>query len=176
MTRKFTALFIGALACVEFSAAFADVPASTGAASPDSSVHPNLWAKTAPAASVTEHTERFVDRLLAQLSLEEKVGQMIQADIASISPAELRRYKLGSILAGGNAAPGNDAHSSPQAWWDLTDAFYEASLADAGGSHPPIPILFGIDAVHGDAKVRGATIFPHNVGLGAAHDPELIRR
>jgi beta-glucosidase len=185
MTRKFTALFIGALACVEFSAAFADVPASTGAASPDSSVHPNLWAKTAPAASVTEHTERFVDRLLSQLSLEEKVGQMIQADIASISPAELRQYKLGSILAGGGAAPGNELRTTPQAWLDLTDAFFRASLADAGaapaaaagaGVHQPIPILFGIDAVHGHAKVVGATIFPHNVGLGAAHDPELIKR
>jgi beta-glucosidase len=120
--------------------------------------------------------DRAAGQLLAQLSLEEKIGQMIQADIASISPQQLRQYKLGSILAGGGAAPGNDPRCPPQAWLDLTDAYYGASMADAGGSHPPIPILFGIDAVHGNAKVRGATIFPHNVGLGAAHDPDLVRR
>ena len=109
------------------------------------------------------------------MSLEDKVGQMIQADIASISPAELRTYKLGSILAGGNAAPGDSVRTSPQAWLDLTDEFYRASLAATSVEHPPIPILFGIDAVHGHAKIVGATIFPHNVGLGAAHDPGLIQ-
>src|SRR5712691_2191856 len=175
MTRKLTALFTGAVSLVQFSAAFAGVPASTVPASPDSSVHPNLWPAAAPAAFATDQTDRFVDRLLSQLSLEEKVGQMIQADIASISPAELRQYKLGSILAGGNAAPGNELRTTPQAWLDLADAFFRASLADVG-VHQPIPILFGIDAVHGHAKVVGATIFPHNVGLGAAHDPGLIRR
>src|ERR1700733_4571821 len=110
------------------------------------------------------------------MSLEDKVGQMIQADIASISPAELRTYKLGSILAGGNAAPGDNVRSAPQAWLNLTNDYYRASLAAISAAHPPIPLLFGIDAVHGNAKVVGATIFPHNVGLGAAHDPDLIRR
>ncbi|HEY0748504.1 MAG TPA: glycoside hydrolase family 3 N-terminal domain-containing protein [Steroidobacteraceae bacterium] len=117
--------------------------------------------------------EAFVAQLLAQMSLEEKVGQMIQADIASISPADLRTYKLGSILAGGNAAPGNNVRTTARAWLDLVDDFYRESLNN-GGSHRAIPILFGIDAVHGNAKLLGATIFPHNVGLGAAHDPELI--
>jgi beta-glucosidase len=171
MTIKCIIMLTAALAGMQCVAAFGDSQSF-----PAQSVPVNGWQSTAHDSAGSAETDRFVDRLLAQLSLEEKVGQMIQADIASISPAELRRYKLGSILAGGNAAPGNDVHSSPQAWLDLTDEFYEASLADAGGSHPPIPILFGIDAVHGDAKVRGATIFPHNVGLGAAHDPELIRR
>src|SRR6266852_1276205 len=150
MTRNFTALFIGAVSVVQFSAAFAGAPAS-----PDSSVHPNLWPDAALAAHATDQTDRFVERLLPQLSLEEKVGQMIQADIASISPAQLRQYKLGAILAGGNAAPGNELRTTPEAWLDLTDAFYRASLADAGaahaaaagaGAHQPIPILFGIDA------------------------------
>src|SRR5580692_5405757 len=192
MTRKFTALLIGAVSVVQFSPVFAGLA--------DSSVHPNLWPKAASAASTTDRTERFVDRLLSQLSVEEKVGQMIQADIASISPAELRQYKLGSILAGGNAAPGNILRTTPQAWLNLTDAFFRASLTDAAavdaaavdaaavdaavahvgtagaGVHRPIPILFGIDAVHGHAKVIGATIFPHNVALGAAHDPDLVRR
>jgi beta-glucosidase len=175
MTRKSTALILGVVASVQFSSIFADVPASPVPASSDSSVHPNPWPESAPAAPATDRVGRFVDGLLSQLSLEEKVGQMIQADIASITPAELRQYKLGSILAGGNAAPGNELRTTPQAWLDLTDAFYRASVGSAG-AHQPIPTLFGIDAVHGHAKVVGATIFPHNVGLGAAHDPGLIKR
>jgi beta-glucosidase len=110
------------------------------------------------------------------MSLEEKVGQMIQADIASITPTDLRTYKLGAILAGGGAAPGGNVRTTRQAWLDLTDEFYRASLAPVDPAHPAIPILFGIDAVHGDGKIVGATIFPHNIGLGAAHDPDLIRR
>ncbi|MDP9088694.1 MAG: exo 1,3/1,4-beta-D-glucan glucohydrolase [Pseudomonadota bacterium] len=112
-------------------------------------------------------------QLLNQMSLEEKIGQMIQADIASISPADLRVYKLGSILAGGNAAPGNNVRTTAAAWLDMVDDYYRASLNN-GESHRAIPILFGIDAVHGNAKLLGATIFPHNVGLGAAHDRELM--
>ncbi len=110
------------------------------------------------------------------MTLEDKVGQMIQADIDSITPADLRTYKLGAILAGGNAAPGHDIRTTPQAWLNLTDAYHRAALAATDQGHAPIPLLFGIDAVHGDAKLIGATIFPHNVGLGAAHDPDLIYR
>jgi beta-glucosidase len=148
--------------------------ASPPAAAAPASVHPDLWAAATPPSDAA--TEAFVEQLLEHMSLEDKVGQMIQADIASISPAELRTYKLGSILAGGNAAPGDNVRATPQAWLDLTDDFYRASLAATSASHPPIPILFGIDAVHGHAKVVGATIFPHNVALGAAHDPDLVRR
>ncbi len=148
--------------------------ASPPAAAPAVSVHPELWAAAAPTSEPA--TETFVEQLLAHMSLEEKVGQMIQADIASISPAELRAYKLGSVLAGGGAAPGENVRATAQAWLDLTDAFYRASLTATGAEHQPIPILFGIDAVHGHAKVVGATIFPHNVALGAAHDPDLIGR
>ena len=137
--------------------------------------HPDLW----PIGSHSldrAGTGVLVEELLAHMSLEEKIGQMIQADIASITPAELRTYKLGSILAGGNAAPANDVRSTPQAWLNMTDEYHRAALAAPGQGHAAIPILFGIDAVHGHAKVLGATIFPHNVGLGAAHDPELIYR
>ncbi len=110
------------------------------------------------------------------MTLAEKVAQMIQADIASITPDELRSYALGSILAGGNAAPGNDVRCTPQAWARLTEQYRRAALATPVTGHVAIPILFGIDAVHGNAKLIGATIFPHNVGLGAAHDPDLIER
>jgi len=136
--------------------------------------HPELWPALAH-TSIDPAVESFVAQLLSQMSLEEKIGQMIQADIDFISPADLRTYKLGSILAGGNAAPGRNVRATAQAWLHLVDDFYRESLHN-GGPHASIPIIFGIDAVHGNAKLLGATIFPHNVALGAAHDPELMRR
>jgi beta-glucosidase len=136
--------------------------------------HPELWTPV-PVPPKDPAVESFVAQLLSQMSLEEKVGQMIQADIDSISPGDLRTYKLGSILAGGNAAPGGNVRTTAQAWLHLVDDFYRESL-HKGGSHTAIPIIFGLDAVHGNAKLLAATIFPHNVGLGAAHDPELMRR
>ncbi len=170
MMHKLFVMLSGIVAGASLAAA-----ADHGPPLPAQSVHAKQWPSTAHAALDAATVDPFVEKLLAQLSLEEKVGQMIQADIASITPADLRQYKLGSILAGGNAAPGNNIRTTPQAWLNLTNEFYQASL-ETGGTHQAIPILFGIDAVHGNAKVLGATIFPHNVGLGAAHDPDLIRR
>jgi beta-glucosidase len=140
-------------------------------------MQPGLWPAPAHSAqSRPADVEAQVDHLLASMTLEEKVGQMIQADIASITPAQLRQYKLGSILAGGGAAPGDDVRTTPKAWFDLTSAFFSASLETGNAAHRAIPIIFGIDAVHGNAKIVGATIFPHNVGLGAMHDAALMRR
>ncbi|HEX3485280.1 MAG TPA: glycoside hydrolase family 3 N-terminal domain-containing protein, partial [Micropepsaceae bacterium] len=170
MMHKLFVMLSGVVAGANLAAAAGQNPSI-----PPQSVHAKQWASTARAAVDAAAVDPFVERLLSQLTLEEKVGQMIQADIASITPAELRQYKLGSILAGGNAAPGDNVRTTPQAWLELTNDFYQASL-DTGGTHEAIPILFGIDAVHGNAKIMGATIFPHNVGLGAAHDPDLIRR
>jgi beta-glucosidase len=144
-------------------------------ASPAAAGDPRLWPAGVHRPALPE-IDALVEQVLSGMSLEDKVGQMIQADIASITPADLQTYRLGSILAGGNAAPGNDVHSTPQAWLHLTDEFHRAALASGVPGHPGIPILFGIDAVHGHAKLVGATIFPHNVGLGAAHDPDLIYR
>jgi len=141
-----------------------------------SDVHPADWPALPRAVRVQPDLEKSVQQLLEAMTLEEKVGQLIQADIDSIKPADLTRYPLGSLLAGGNAAPGGDVHATGDRWLDLTDAFFRASTQRASSAHPPIPVLFGIDAVHGHAKVRGATIFPHNVGLGAAHDPSLIEK
>jgi beta-glucosidase len=139
-------------------------------------IHPLEWPAAAPAAAPDPKLEQFVDQLLGRMSLEEKVGQLVQADIGSIKPEDLRKYKLGSILAGGNAAPGDDVRTSAAHWLELVDAFYRASVADPSPAHAPIPILFGIDAVHGHTRIRGATVFPHNVGLGAANDAGLIER
>jgi len=140
-------------------------------------MQPELWPAPVPMRGARRpDVDERVDRLLANMTLEEKVGQMIQADIASITPAQLRQYKLGSILAGGGAAPGNDVRTTPKAWLDLTNAFFSASLETGNAAHGAIPIIFGIDAVHGNAKIVGATIFPHNVGLGAMQDAPLMRR
>jgi beta-glucosidase len=142
----------------------------------DSVAHPANWPKAASPAAITDaKTEAFISGLMAKMSLEEKVGQTIQGDIASMTPADLEKYPLGSILAGGNSAPGGNDRAPPKAWIDLVDAYRKAALAARPG-HTPIPILFGIDAVHGHNNIVGATIFPHNIGLGAMRDPALIRR
>jgi beta-glucosidase len=139
-------------------------------------IHPADWPAVESAVPVQPDVESRVQQLLKSLTLEEKVGQLIQADIDSIEPQDLDQFPVGSILAGGNAAPGKNVRSSADAWLNLTEAFFQASKHRPSPNHAPIPVLFGIDAVHGHAKVRGATIFPHNVGLGATHDPALIEK
>jgi beta-glucosidase len=157
-----------------FASIASPAPAAANSHPPPRSVPQTPWPALTPVES-DPRIEAFISQLLSQMSLEEKVGQMIQADIASITPAQLAQYKLGSILAGGNAAPNNNPRTSPQSWLDLTDEFYRAALSANSVGHAPIPIIFGIDAVHGNAKLVGATVFPHNVGLGAAHDANLVR-
>ena len=151
---------------------------ATAAATPclAAPAHPNAWPTLQPGLKEDPRAEQAVEQLLGKMTLEDKIGQMVQADIGSIQPADLLHYKLGSILAGGFAAPDNNPNAAPAAWRAMVGAYKAAALSGAGASHPAIPILFGIDAVHGNAKVRGATIYPHNIGLGAAHDPDLIHR
>lgn len=119
--------------------------------------------------------EAQIAALLARMTLEQKIGQMVQADIRSVTPDDVRKYRLGSVLNGGGAFPGEDKHSGVAAWVALADRYYDASMDTANGQLA-IPILWGTDAVHGHNNVIGATLFPHNIGLGAAHDPDLIER
>ena len=120
--------------------------------------------------------ETFVNDLLSKMTLEEKVAQMIQADISSITPDDLRKFPIGSIEAGGDSAPHGDIHSSPAAWLAMTNEYAKASSEYHSPNHRTIPVIFGIDAVHGHSHLGGATLFPHNVGLGAMHDPALMTR
>jgi beta-glucosidase len=139
----------------------------------DASANPEAWpAAASPAAITSPKTEAAITALLAKMTVEQKVGQIIQADISAISPADLKKYPLGSILAGGNSGPYGNERASAAQWKKLVDEFRSASL----GSGVGIPTLFGVDAVHGHSNLPGATIFPHNIGLGAAHDPDLIAR
>ena len=127
------------------------------------------------AATVPDLNENApqVEALLASMTLEQKVAQMIQGEIKHVTPDDIRTYGLGSVLNGGGSFPNEEKFSSLQDWVALADAYREASLDTSEGT-AGIPLLWGTDAVHGHNNVIGATIFPHNIGLGAANDPELI--
>jgi len=116
------------------------------------------------------------EALLARMSLKRKVAQIIMPDIGSITPADMRRYRFGTILNGGNSGPYGNDKAPAEDWLKLADAFWDASTAPLAGGEPVIPALWATDAVHGHANVIGATVFPHNIALGATGDAELIRR
>ena len=118
--------------------------------------------------------EAQIDEILPKLTLEQKVGQVIQADNSSVTPEEVKKYRLGSVLSGGNSAPGPLPYANANAWVEMADAYFEASI-DTQGVEIAIPIILGIDAVHGHANLEGAIVFPHNIGLGAARNPDLIQ-
>ncbi|MDT0508508.1 glycoside hydrolase family 3 N-terminal domain-containing protein [Novosphingobium sp. MMS21-SN21R] len=143
------------------------------AQAPGGVADPAKWpAARSPSAITDPATERAITRLIKRMTLEQKVGQVIQGDISAMTPADLARYPLGSILAGGNSGPYGDERADAAKWLKLVTEYRAASRKAGAG----IPILFGVDAVHGHSNLPGATIFPHNTGLGAARDPELIRR
>ncbi|WP_010216883.1 glycoside hydrolase family 3 protein [Sphingomonas sp. PAMC 26621] len=149
-------------------------PAPVAPAPLSAVAHPEIW-PTANARPLRDaKVEARIEAILRRMTLEDKVGQLIQVDIASIRPADLRTYKLGSILNGGNAGPNGDDLAPPVEWLKLADAFYDASVARTDG-RPVIPVIWGTDAVHGNNNIPGATLFPHNIGLGAAHDRDLMR-
>lgn len=140
---------------------------------PIARANPALWPSAhSPSAISSQQTEAQIAGILARMTIEQKVGQMIQADISAITPADLATYPLGSILAGGNSGPFGNERADAATWERQVRAFRDASRNSGAG----IPILFGVDAVHGHSNLPGATIFPHNVGLGAAHDVDLIAR
>lgn len=145
-------------------------------AAPAGVAHPEMWPAAHSRGLVDPATEARITRLMAGMSLEEKVGQLIQADIGAITPEDLRKYPLGSILAGGSSPPLGASDRSPQGPWVATAKAFRAVSLEKRPGHTPIPIIFGIDSVHGNNNVVGAVLFPHNIGLGAARDPNLIRR
>ncbi len=136
-------------------------------------VNPDIWPKQTSPFKRIQIEEEKIKTLISQMSLEEKVGQIIQADIGSVTPEQVRKYHLGSVLNGGNSAPGGDNRTTPDAWVALADEFWLASTDKTNG-RTGIPALWGTDAVHGHNNIVGATIFPHNIGLGAANNPKLM--
>jgi beta-glucosidase len=111
--------------------------------------------------------EARVEDLLGRMTLDEKIGQMAQIEKGSIGPGDVAKYFLGSVLSGGGGRP---TENSAAAWYEMVAKFQKEALATRLG----IPILYGVDAVHGHNNVEGATVFPHNIGLGAARDPDLV--
>ena len=124
------------------------------------------------ASAAEQLVARTVAERLARMTIEQKIAQMIQAEIATVTPADAGQYGLGAVLNGGGSFPGGNKHASVDDWLALADAYYEAAVASA--SDRSVPPLWGTDAVHGHSNVYRATIFPHNIGLGAAGDADLI--
>lgn len=177
------ALLLAASAAALLSSAFAGgaapetvvlqtVPAGELATS--TVIHPGIWPlQDAPARDPA--IEDQVQHLLSQMTLEEKIGQMMQPDMKAVTADDISRYHLGSVLNGGSAGPHGDLRAPAQDWLALADTWYNASVKAAPG-RPVIPLIWGIDAVHGHGHIIGATLFPQNIGLGAMRDPELVRR
>lgn len=111
--------------------------------------------------------------LLEKMTLDEKVGQMCQPDQAFLkSPADIEKYFLGSLLSGGGSGPKNKADYTLAGWTDMVDGFQQHAIKTRLG----IPLIYGVDAVHGHNNIPGAVIFPHNIGLGCANDAKLVEQ
>jgi beta-glucosidase len=113
--------------------------------------------------------EQAVVTLLEKMTLAEKIGQMTQVEKNSITPTEVTEYFIGSVLSGGG---GNPEPNRVQTWTEMVHGFQDAALQ----TRLQIPIIYGVDAVHGHNNVRGAVIFPHNIGLGASRDADLVEK
>jgi len=147
-------------------------PAAANAEDP-AAVHPEIWPSPKWPFARDAALEEKVATLLKKMTVEEKVGQVIQGDIASMTPDDMKKYHLGSILAGGGSAPGGNEKAPAKDWLQLADEFYAASIDTSNGG-AGIPMIWGIDAMHGHSNIVGAVLFPHNVGLGATHNPKLL--
>lgn len=124
-----------------------------------------------PYQDPTQPTDVRVADLLGRMTLAEKIGQMTQAERVDIDadPSLITEHRLGSVLSGGGSVP---ADNTPEGWADMVDRYQEAALATPLG----IPLLYGVDSVHGHSNLLGATVFPHNIGLGATRDPALVEK
>jgi beta-glucosidase len=166
---------IGLTACTESQDTVETKPADAPAAALSAEVHPEIWPAVAAPIARDEALEKRVSDLLATMTIEEKVGQIVQGDLGSVTPEDVKRYRLGSVLAGGNSDPGARYNAPAADWLALLDAFHLASM-DTSEGRKAIPVLMGIDAVHGHNNVPGATLFPHNIALGATGNRDLLRR
>lgn len=148
--------------------------AASVAAAPGTGETLKDWPRVTSAITPDAAIEARVQQILAQMTLAQKIGQMTQAEIKTVTPEQVRQYYIGSVLNGGGSWPGMDKHATVAQWLQLADAYRAASLAT--DARTPVPVIWGTDAVHGHNNVYGATLFPHNIGLGAAGDAELVER
>ncbi|HEY8939330.1 MAG TPA: glycoside hydrolase family 3 N-terminal domain-containing protein [Cellvibrio sp.] len=136
---------------------------------------PEQWPVLKSAITKDPVIEKRIDELLARMTLEEKIGQVIQPEINEVTPEEIKQYHIGSVLNGGGGTPYRNKYAPLQDWIKMADSFYNASV-DKSNGRTGIPIMWGTDAVHGMNNVIGATLFPHNIGLGATNNPELLKK
>lgn len=153
-----------------------NIKTSEGSFTVTSVVNPSNWPEVKNPFGVQADLEARIDEIMTRMSLREKVGQVIQADIGSITVEDLKTYPLGALLNGGNSAPNEDNRSPAKDWVELADQFYEASKLAYPNEERFIPMIWGTDAVHGHNNIPGATIVPHNIGLGATRNPDLLRQ
>ena len=159
-------LFLGAaLAALFVSGAPTAVQAKKAAAAE--------WPVVTSPVKRDDAMEARIAQIIAGMTLRQKIGQMTQPDIRSITPDEVRQYYIGSILNGGGAWPEGKKQAAVSDWVALADAYYKASMATDMAVN--VPVIWGTDAVHGHNNVFKTTLFPHHIGLGAAHDPKMIR-
>lgn len=116
--------------------------------------------------------EARIKQIVAGMTLAQKIGQMTQPEIKFSTPEDIRKYYIGSVLNGGGSWPQGNKHASAADWVKLADAYHDASVST--DMKVQIPVIWGIDAMHGNSNMYGATLFPHNIGLGAARDPKLV--
>mgnify|MGYP006190407115 FL=1 len=133
------------------------------------------WPKVTSALQPDQAIEQQLDTLLASMTIEQKVAQLIQPEIGYLSVAQMRKYGFGSYLNGGNTAPYGRKQADVKTWLKYADEMYAASV-DSSEDGSSIPTIWGTDAMHGHSNVYGATLFPHNIGLGAARDVDVIHR
>lgn len=141
----------------------------------ESAGDPSLWPELQIKVKPDEKIEKRIQTLLSKMTLEQKVAQIIQPEIRDITVEDMRRYGFGSYLNGGGSFPNGNKHASVDDWVNLAESMYQASM-DTRDDGIAIPTMWGTDAVHGHNNVIGATLFPHNIALGATHDPKLIKR
>lgn len=132
------------------------------------------WPARKSTSRLDPATEARIAKIVAGMTLEQKVGQITQPSILSITPDQVREYYIGTVLNGGGAWPGMNRHASVKDWAALADQYAKAAMAT--DMKVKVPLIWGIDAVHGNNNVHGATMFPHNIGLGATRDPNLVYR
>ncbi|NVK24337.1 MAG: hypothetical protein HWE10_05370 [Gammaproteobacteria bacterium] len=133
-----------------------------------------IWPKLDIQVAQSAAVEAKMEALLADMTLQQKVAQMIQPEIRDITVEEMRQYGFGSYLNGGGAFPNNNKHATPDDWVQLAEDMYQASV-DSSLDGSSIPTMWGTDAVHGHNNIVGATLSPHNIGLGAANNAELLQ-
>lgn len=129
------------------------------------------WPHASSAIKRDPALEKRVADIVGKMTLEQKIGQMTQSEIKATTPDDVRRYYLGSVLNGGGSWPNGNKRAKAAEWLDLAQKYHDASMAT--DMAVKVPVVWGIDAMHGNSNVFGATLYPHNIGLGAAHDPGL---